>query len=169
MTGCLVKRTKNTWSIVLTTGYKLSSNNKTRPIQKWITIKGEKEEAEQKLKELIDDYNNKFNDQITLDKLNIQYNTPGTISSLESKDIYIIESSGLYKIGVTKNIEKRFKHLNTGNPNMINKVKVYKSISNAHQIETMIHNDLKQYRHKGEWFNCDLNLIFSIVDKYTQK
>lgn len=40
------------------------------------------------------------------------------------------------------------------------------NIENYRDIEKEIHKELHQYRFKGEWFECDLDIINKIFDKY---
>jgi integrase len=54
MRGCLKRRYKGSWSIILNLGYEPHpSTGKLRRKQKWITFRGTKDEAETKLAELI--------------------------------------------------------------------------------------------------------------------
>lgn len=73
--------------------------------------------------------------------------------------IYIIKDTGkdnIYKIGVSKNPQKRVKQLQTGNCNslkLIFEILIENSI-NAYEAEKIIHNYLKEnnkWKH-GEWF-----------------
>jgi integrase len=58
MRGCLKKRSEDSWSIILTLGRKVDPvTGKSKPDQKWITVKGTKKEAEAKLAELLHQYN----------------------------------------------------------------------------------------------------------------
>ena len=58
MRGYLKKRPKDSWTIVITVGRKVDpKTGKSRPDQKWFTVKGTKKEAEAKLAELIHQYN----------------------------------------------------------------------------------------------------------------
>ena len=58
LTGSLVKRSKDSWSIVLTMGRKIDpKTGKSRPNQKWITVRGTKKQAQEKLNEILYQYN----------------------------------------------------------------------------------------------------------------
>ncbi len=62
MRGSLVKRGKNSWSIVLDLGYvevtdPTTGEKRRKRQQKWITVRGTKKEAERKLAELLNDQN----------------------------------------------------------------------------------------------------------------
>tara|TARA_B100000212_G_C27355295_1_gene525577 strand:+ start:1167 stop:1463 length:297 start_codon:yes stop_codon:yes gene_type:complete len=84
---------------------------------------------------------------------------------MSNKDhLYIIQSdfTGMIKIGRSKNPSKRLKQLQTGNPN---KLKLIASFKEMGWREKLIHENLKQFRKEGEWF--DYNCIGSIpVDIY---
>lgn len=58
MRGHLTKRGKSSWSIVLTLGRVIDpKTGKSKPNQKWITVQGTKKQAEEKMNELIYEYN----------------------------------------------------------------------------------------------------------------
>ncbi len=58
MRGHLTKRGKNSWSIVLTMGRKIDpKTGKSRPNQKWITVRGTKKQAQDRLNEILYQYN----------------------------------------------------------------------------------------------------------------
>lgn len=72
--------------------------------------------------------------------------------------IYIIGSDNPpYKIGISKNPDKRLKSLQTGHPFplQIHSARLT-DISETKYLERMIHQNLKFYRTKGEWFNIEL-------------
>lgn len=66
--------------------------------------------------------------------------------------IYFISDTKYIKIGVTNNVEKRLKELQTGNPK---KLKVIKIIycENPYYVEKMYHELFKSKRKEGEWFD----------------
>lgn len=78
--------------------------------------------------------------------------------------LYVIESSGLYKIGITKQpMGKRLKDLQTGNPTSLNLILV-KHCSNYVKIEKYFHRLFKHKHIRGEWFKLssyDLSLIIT--------
>jgi integrase len=58
MRGCIQKRYKNTWNIILDVGYQLDPDTgKQKRVQKWFTVQGTKRDAEKKLAELLHDVN----------------------------------------------------------------------------------------------------------------
>jgi len=74
------------------------------------------------------------------------------------KYIYLIYSeNGFYKIGITKNLTKRLKTLQTGNAECLHLVDSFKS-DYASTIEAALHRKYKQYRVNGEWFNIKIDL-----------
>ena len=72
----------------------------------------------------------------------------------DKDDLYIIQSdkTGMIKIGRSKDPEKRLKQLQTGNPN---KLKLIACFKNEGWREKQIHESLRAYRLKGEWFSYD--------------
>ncbi|MFT8350009.1 GIY-YIG nuclease family protein [Clostridium saccharoperbutylacetonicum] len=67
--------------------------------------------------------------------------------------IYVIsDSKGLYKIGVSSNIEKRKQGLQTGNGNILEIKYQSENISNAYKLESEIHKIYEQNNSSNEWF-----------------
>ena len=87
--------------------------------------------------------------------------------------VYIIsnDDNDYIKIGVSKNVNKRLKQLQTGSWTKL--TLLYKSIicSNAFNIESIIHTKLKQYKVQGEWFDTSLNQVIDLLEqeKYVLK
>lgn len=86
------------------------------------------------------------------------------------KCVYVMESDGLFKIGVAANAGSRLLSLRTGNP----KIKlVYESekISNAYKVENILHRSLEQWKVDGEWFSFPrerelIEEVQSVIKKY---
>src|SRR5262245_10481027 len=58
MRGHIVRRYEGSWSIVLDLGYQTDpATGKTKRRQKWITVRGRKQDAEARLAELVRDVN----------------------------------------------------------------------------------------------------------------
>lgn len=84
--------------------------------------------------------------------------------------VYLIKMYGdgdiYYKIGVTKDIEKRIKSLMTGSPNHIELVHFYKS-KYSFKIEKMFHRNLKLLNVNREWFyGVDESVFIENCKKY---
>ena len=80
------------------------------------------------------------------------------------KRIYVAKYKSLYKIGVSKNAERRMKQLACGCPGIIC---VYESpfINNGFQVEVELHNKFKDYCVGGEWFSdVDFAMIKETVE-----
>ncbi|MDB2481769.1 GIY-YIG nuclease family protein [bacterium] len=74
-----------------------------------------------------------------------------------ARDLYIIQSSnnGAFKVGISKNPERRLRQLQTGSPYKLKMVLVLKGKSH---LESTLHERLKSFRlgnFKGEWFCYD--------------
>tara|TARA_B100001094_G_C18024945_1_gene717072 strand:- start:500 stop:787 length:288 start_codon:yes stop_codon:yes gene_type:complete len=65
--------------------------------------------------------------------------------------LYFIQSdkTGMIKIGRSLNPQKRLKQLQTGNPNNLKIIYVFKKQGH---LETYLHQYLDKWRCKGEWF-----------------
>lgn len=77
-------------------------------------------------------------------------------------NIYIIKdsSSGLFKIGKSRNPIERLKTLSIGNPNLS-----IIGVCNKN-VELLIHKEYDSVRVDGEWFRMDNNDICHIIKKY---
>lgn len=79
--------------------------------------------------------------------------------------IYLIKSlnEGLYKIGVSKNPNKRLKEVQTGNPSPVEIVQLYET-DNAYKIESTLHNRYSHYNTHGEWFELSIKEEVNFID-----
>ena len=89
-------------------------------------------------------------------------------TSIQTKEMF-------YKIGFSKDIEKRLRELKTGNPNIL-EIK-YKISNSTIEFEKHIHLICQNYRLDGEWFKeevVNFLLIYSSpwfrqnIEKYTK-
>lgn len=79
------------------------------------------------------------------------------------KHIYVFRYNGIYKIGVSCNVQKRLLELKCGCPTI---EAIYESdfIKNPFVVEKNLHNIFEKYSIAGEWFSyVDLDLLDSIV------
>lgn len=88
------------------------------------------------------------------------------------KKIYLLkcENEAYYKIGITKDIEKRINTLQTGNPEKIKIISTYDSPL-ANKIEKTLHNIYSHLKMNGEWFNFSIKeeLEFQEICKTIEK
>lgn len=63
--------------------------------------------------------------------------------------IYFIQSGEYVKVGYTGNLKSRYKQYVTENPNP---VYLLATINGGYDIERKIHKQLKEFKHRGEWF-----------------
>jgi hypothetical protein len=75
--------------------------------------------------------------------------------------IYIIKSNGLYKIGYTSNLKSRLNDYRV-HFGLIELIYVYKGFD-CYDLETIVHNLVKEKNHNGEWFNLCDDDIFQII------
>ena len=90
------------------------------------------------------------------------------VESVSNRDrhVYILKVKNRYKIGITKNLEKRLRELQTGNPDEIMLV-CANFIPNASELEANLHRELAHYRIRGEWFQLpdeELEKAIEIVE-----
>ena len=80
--------------------------------------------------------------------------------------VYLLNDSESYKVGVTKNINRRIKTLQTGNKNKINLI--YKFETNTpYKLEKILHKHYFSYKAErlGEWFDLPDNEVFNFLTK----
>lgn len=80
--------------------------------------------------------------------------------------IYIIGSDNPpYKVGISKDPQKRLKSLQTGHPQKL-RIHLLKETDSAKTklLESAIHHNMKLYRTNGEWFNLPLEKIHSEIE-----
>lgn len=72
------------------------------------------------------------------------------------KKVYLIRTdNGRYKIGISKDPNKRILELQTGNSDELVLIDTYES-ENASKIETTLHNRFFHRRKHGEWFEMSI-------------
>lgn len=83
--------------------------------------------------------------------------------------VYLIQDiyNNTYKIGVTKNLEKRIKALQTGNTCELKLVESFKT-DYPYRLETMLHRSLEQYREKNEWFSLPIDIVYDFRSRCWQ-
>jgi len=88
------------------------------------------------------------------------------VSSLDTHDlpvdrfVYVARESvsGRYKIGISKDPERRVKELNIGNPEELVLVHHYKATEDGHLSETLAHALFEEHRLRSEWFDKGISL-----------
>lgn len=91
------------------------------------------------------------------------------VEELEAdKFVYVAKEvqSGRFKIGISKNPDRRIKQLNTGNPEQLILVHAYLATEQKYQSEALAHSMFKDFRLKGEWFSSvDLKMLPSFINQ----
>lgn len=81
------------------------------------------------------------------------------------KSIYIMQSEyGDVKIGISKNVDKRKRTIESNRMAKITNCYKTKPCSNAHEIENAIHRFFSSKRIYGEWFSCDMGTAIRKLD-----
>jgi predicted GIY-YIG superfamily endonuclease len=81
------------------------------------------------------------------------------------KYIYLIECNEHYKIGITNNLEKRLKTLQTGNSTKLKIIKYY-PCTIASQVESVLHRTYENV--SGEWFILNQKQIENFLSECKQ-
>jgi len=106
---------------------------------------------------------------ITIDKAFTIYKD----NFLQSNGIYIIKNvnTNYYKIGITSDIDRRFRQLQLQSGCKLKIIDWYlldvDNNMNAKQIENKLHNKYKEYNIIGEWFDID-NIIDDVLNFYIE-
>lgn len=68
--------------------------------------------------------------------------------------LYVMRSNGFYKIGISRNAEKRRAELQTGNPHYIESIVKINCLyeRNARWLEESLHRYFQRKRYNGEWY-----------------
>ncbi len=74
--------------------------------------------------------------------------------------VYLLSCGPYHKIGITKDITKRIQQLQTGCAERILYVDSFNS-PKAEKDEQRIHQELDQYRLRGEWFDIPTRLLIN--------
>jgi len=88
---------------------------------------------------------------------------------MEAVYTYLIESNGLFKIGITSNLKTRLSQIQTGNPHKVSLIctKVWSTKEIALFIEQSLHYKYRNLRLNGEWFNLVQEDLLFIISLYT--
>lgn len=87
---------------------------------------------------------------------------------MQNHTVYFIQprSGGLIKIGVTSDIDRRLKELQTGQAaelRVVHKI-VFDKRAIAERVEQLLHSRYAQYRSNGEWFDVSLAMIKADIE-----
>lgn len=69
--------------------------------------------------------------------------------------VYMVRADKWLKIGVSHNVERRLKTMQTGCPHKLKLIQRFplNSKSEAFALESLLHNHLKDCNRRGEWFD----------------
>ena len=97
----------------------------------------------------------KINKEVLKELEESEYNKDKRKSNIGTlKHIYLLQSESLYKIGIAKDVDSRWKSINNL-PYEVNIISYSDLISNPNKIEAELHNRYKNKRVNGEWFSLD--------------
>ena len=81
--------------------------------------------------------------------------------------IFYSQKTKAYKVGVTKNIDRRKKEISSKVKETVCEIEVFQvPKASAFSIENAVHGALEKYKHSGEWYKCnDKSEIYRIVNE----
>ena len=113
-------------------------------------------------KDLIDEHNLRVEKE-----LHEWWNAPRTNTPKLEKtkaSIYLLECGGRYKVGCSKNVERRIKELDN-RPFPLNIVCKSPLLEDAFGKEQKLHEILNDYRIKGEWYDFPKEIVEKLTEK----
>lgn len=81
------------------------------------------------------------------------------------KHIYAFESSGLVKVGYTKNIKGRISDIESASGRKVNRFHDFGLFSDFSSAEAKAHIAVSDYHEMGEWFKIDFDYCVELVSK----
>lgn len=109
---------------------------------------------------------NKYVEEHLYDSWDDISNIPKIANYKKPRYLYLLECHNTYKIGITDNIERRIKQLDT-RPFKLNLIgQTNKLIKDAYKWEQYLHNEYKDQNIEGEWFSLTENQIKDIIDLF---
>ena len=123
-----------------------------------------KYEVDKKTQKKLDKLNNKIK-SLEIDNKKLKNNLTKSKYPI-GEHVYILEDDGLYKIGSTKNLNKRLNVYNTGRANKC-EYKYYKKTKCAKEIEICMKSVLNKYIYKSkkEFYKCNLTTITNAINQ----
>ena len=121
------------------------------------------------LQKFADDYKDEIHNH-NVKVSNEMFNVSHRPNNKEKKEkdlkcVYLMKSENYYKIGISKNVNRRCKELAT--TKMPYEIKIIAQtclISNADDIEKKLHERFKKQRINGEWFLLDDKQVQQVLD-----
>ena len=127
----------------------------------WIKLNKKQEHSQQiknTMKYINQETNKKAREKIVQNQIN-KSNFTGYVYFIQGK------SGGKIKIGYSENVDYRIKELQVGYPD---KLVLLGKINGSYEIESKIHDELKDYQTHGEWFSPRKPVI-ETIKKYMDK
>lgn len=83
--------------------------------------------------------------------------------------VYLIQNleTSRYKIGVSKNPNKRLAQLQTGSGEELKLIHMFET-DNARKIESALHNIYRQHKTMGEWFDLSISEEVVFINECTK-
>lgn len=86
------------------------------------------------------------------------------------KHVYaMLADDGRVKIGISKCVHDRVREIENGKEVKITDYSYTEKCSNPYMVERMIHEELKDFRHFGEWFTVAFEHAVSTMDSIFKK
>ena len=86
------------------------------------------------------------------------------------KHVYaMLANDGKIKIGISKYVPDRVKEIENQKEIEITDYFFTEKCSNPYMVERMIHEELKDFRHSGEWFTVTFEHAVRTIDKIFKK
>lgn len=146
---------ENNCLIIDGNGYYLDKNKMLEVATKIINT------STDEVQEQIEIANSQIRDEYS--KLYEKLNSRDTTENMESFSyVYLMECGGKYKIGISRDVERRAKQLDN-RPFPVNVICKSAKIKHAETAEEQLHKKYNEHRIGGEWFEFDESTITEII------
>lgn len=118
------------------------------------------------VKNKIEEYNKARNEELFA-RYSVSYNSPTEPKPKKAAFVYMLECGGRYKIGFSRDVERRIAELDN-RPFPVNIIVVSKATTEAYEVEQYIHSKLEHLRINGEWYEISPEGVEK-VKKYIER
>lgn len=132
-----------------------------------------KQEALPIIQKLIDFYISTDDEEIIWNNEIKKERIEASIESTKSKKpkdrnvngfVYVFECENTYKIGFSRNVNRRFKEIATMQSKPM-RILLEKYFDNAYRVEQYYHNNLQEFNTQGEWYRFTKNQITELLQE----
>jgi hypothetical protein len=91
--------------------------------------------------------------------------TKERMAAAKAAHVYVMQAGEHFKIGITADLDDRWRKVKTGNPLLDAVMHVIPRTVYAAWIEQEAHRLLSEFQVAGEWFSCDLRVALEVIQQ----